>query len=65
MTLGTRRSEYSLRIGGSRITAAGVGTTIAWLGTVAGLLAFATVLLMRDVTVASPAAPDRAAASRV
>ncbi|GAA2211726.1 MDR family MFS transporter [Nonomuraea monospora] len=38
-------------IGGTRITAAGVGGTIGWLGTVAGLLALAALLTMRDVTV--------------
>ncbi|UBU08640.1 MFS transporter [Nonomuraea gerenzanensis] len=42
-------------IGGTRITAAGVGGTIGRLGTVAGLLALAALLAMRETTVPSPA----------
>ncbi|MEV1172457.1 hypothetical protein [Nonomuraea sp. NPDC049784] len=39
---------------GPRITAAGVGSIVAWIGGVAGLLALAAVLLARDVAVAGP-----------
>ncbi|MEQ4716635.1 hypothetical protein [Nonomuraea sp. B19D2] len=40
---------------GPEITAAGVGSIVAWIGGVAGLLAFAALFLARDVAVAGPA----------
>ncbi|MEV0230112.1 MFS transporter [Nonomuraea sp. NPDC050786] len=38
-------------LAGPRITAAGVGSIVGWIGGVAGLLAFAAVFLARDVDV--------------
>jgi hypothetical protein len=35
-------------------TAPAIGSTIAWSGTVAGLLAVAALLLTRDISVSSP-----------
>ncbi|KAB8191092.1 MFS transporter [Nonomuraea phyllanthi] len=45
---------------GPSVTAAGVGSIVGWVGGVAGLLAFAAILLAGDIVVAAPA-PSRAA----
>ncbi|MFF4624862.1 MFS transporter [Nonomuraea jabiensis] len=42
-------------LAGPRVTAGGVGATVAWIGGVAGVLAFAALLAMREVAVAAPA----------
>lgn len=45
------------RDGAAVITAEAVGSTIAWTGSLAGLLALTAILLMRDVTISTAAGP--------
>ncbi|MFI7230704.1 hypothetical protein ACIBO5_46500 [Nonomuraea angiospora] len=44
-----------LLLAGPRVTAGGVGATVAWIGGVAGVLAFTALLAMRDTAVTAPA----------
>ncbi|WP_206058013.1 MFS transporter, partial [Nonomuraea zeae] len=47
-SVGLACAQWLLAGHGGRITAAGVGSTVAWIGGVAGLLALGSILLMRD-----------------
>jgi hypothetical protein len=64
LILRSGHTKPPLLAGAGLITAAGVGSTVAWIGGVAGLLALVSILLMRDVTVARPATADRTPAVR-